>query len=97
MSHNTSSKPLRTGSPTLTRLLVSRRVIFAHKADEKTADSVKTTKTEKYVGIAIREEGLKRSDLYITTKYGGGTIRQSMEDSLSEVRLNRSYSITTFV
>jgi len=52
-------------------------------------DTAAYYKTEKYVGIAIREEGLKRSDLYITTKYGGGTIRQSMEDSLSEMGIKQ--------
>ena len=41
---------------------------------------------EQYVGVAIREEGLKRDDLYVTTKFAGlkGGIRPSIETSLKK-------------
>jgi diketogulonate reductase-like aldo/keto reductase len=39
------------------------------------------------VGTAIKESGLSRSELYITTKYFEGNIRDSMKDSLSQLGL----------
>lgn len=53
-------------------------------------------KNEDSVGDAVREAGLKREELYITTKYGGGVIRESFETSLKKVShrsLSRSISI----
>lgn len=36
--------------------------------------------------MAIRESGLKREELYLTTKYdGGGNIREEIEKSLKKV------------
>lgn len=43
-------------------------------------------KNEDSVGKALKEKGLTRSDLYITTKYAGGDIRGTLETSLKEVR-----------
>ncbi|EGN98573.1 hypothetical protein SERLA73DRAFT_55949 [Serpula lacrymans var. lacrymans S7.3] len=49
-------------------------------------DTAAIYKTEENVGIAIRESGLSRSDLYITTKYGGETtIQESFQNSLSKL------------
>jgi len=40
---------------------------------------------EQFVGAALAEEGLDRADLFITTKYGGGDIRESMQNSLDKI------------
>lgn len=40
---------------------------------------------EEFVGTAIRESGLDRSELYITTKYDGGDIQQSIRSSLDKL------------
>ena len=48
-------------------------------------------KNEDSVGKALKEKGLPRSDLYITTKYAGGDIRGTLETSLKEVRIRRFY------
>ena len=42
---------------------------------------------EEFVGTAIRESGLDRSELYITTKYDGGDIQESIRSSLDKVCL----------
>lgn len=42
-------------------------------------------KNEESVGVAIRESGLDRKELYITTKYDGGDIREEIEKSLKKV------------
>ncbi|KAH7925587.1 Aldo/keto reductase [Leucogyrophana mollusca] len=44
--------------------------------------------TECSVGIAIEESGLKRSDLFVTSKYGGGDIQLAVRESLSELGLD---------
>lgn len=44
-------------------------------------------KNEDSVGVAIRESGSNRNELYITTKYGGGPIRPAFETSLKKVSL----------
>ena len=41
---------------------------------------------EDSVGAAIRESGLKRNELYITTKFGGGDIEKNFKESLNKVR-----------
>ena len=42
--------------------------------------------TEEYVGAAIKESGLARSDLFITTKYSGiGTAPEGIQASLDKV------------
>jgi len=48
---------------------------------------VQDYQTETYVGLAIKESGLPRSSLYITTKYSSGkSPRQSIQQSLNKVR-----------
>ena len=41
---------------------------------------------EESIPIAIRESGLTRSDLYITTKYGGGDLEETIRTSLNKVQ-----------
>ena len=48
---------------------------------------------EEAVALAIRETGLKRSELFITTKYGGGNIENAIRTSLNKVR---TYLLLTF-
>ncbi|KAF8462672.1 NADP-dependent oxidoreductase domain-containing protein [Gautieria morchelliformis] len=45
---------------------------------------------EESVGVAIRESGLTRRELYITTKYDGGNVREEMEKSLKKVYISLS-------
>lgn len=40
---------------------------------------------EQYVGAAIRESGLARQDIWITSKYNGGNVLDSVQTSLREV------------
>jgi diketogulonate reductase-like aldo/keto reductase len=40
---------------------------------------------EDSVGVAIRESGLKREELYITTKFDGGNVREEINKSLAKV------------
>lgn len=48
--------------------------------------SYKVYQTETYVGLAIKESGLPRSSLYITTKYSGpGKSQQAIHQSLNKV------------
>ncbi|KAG1766196.1 NADP-dependent oxidoreductase domain-containing protein [Suillus occidentalis] len=45
--------------------------------------------TETYVGLAIKESGLPRSSLYITTKYSStGTPQQAIQQSLNKIGLS---------
>ena len=47
-------------------------------------------RTEQYVGIALRESGLARSDFFITTKFsGGGEAPDAINDSIEKVRMCR--------
>ena len=41
---------------------------------------------ETTVGAALRKSGIKREDLYVTTKFGGGDVRFKLEESLRKVR-----------
>jgi diketogulonate reductase-like aldo/keto reductase len=41
---------------------------------------------EQYVGAAIRESGLARQDVWITTKYDGGEVLETVHTSLRKVR-----------
>ena len=47
---------------------------------------------EDSVGVAIRESGLSRKELYITTKYDGGDVREEIETSLKKVYFYRHQS-----
>lgn len=45
-------------------------------------------KTEKFVGRAIKESGLARSELFVTTKYFGEVpVQKSVRESLKNVNL----------
>lgn len=48
---------------------------------------------EQHVGTAIRESGLARQDVWITTKYDGGDVFEEVHTSLRKVR---SLAVTTF-
>ncbi|KAJ7154150.1 Aldo/keto reductase [Mycena filopes] len=50
-------------------------------------DTAQYYDTERYIGDVIRESGLARSDLYITTKYGKGDVREAIENSLTHLGL----------
>ncbi|PSR70556.1 hypothetical protein PHLCEN_2v13595 [Hermanssonia centrifuga] len=49
-------------------------------------DTAQYYRTEEYVGAAIRESGLARSELYITTKFSGiSTPKYAIENSLDKL------------
>jgi len=48
-------------------------------------DTAQFYANEYSVGNAIRESGLKRQELYITTKYASGNIRKAAENSLKQI------------
>ncbi|KAJ6531023.1 Aldo/keto reductase [Mycena capillaripes] len=50
-------------------------------------DTAQYYETEEYVGTVIRESGLSRSELYITTKYGFGDVQETVRSSLSNLGL----------
>ncbi|KAJ7636835.1 Aldo/keto reductase [Roridomyces roridus] len=50
-------------------------------------DTAQFYATEVYVGQVIRESGLARSELYVTTKYGQGNVREVLDKSLSDLGL----------
>jgi diketogulonate reductase-like aldo/keto reductase len=52
-------------------------------------DTAEYYRTETYVGLAIKESGLPRSSLYITTKYSSGkSPRQAIKQSLNKLGLS---------
>lgn len=52
-------------------------------------DTAQYYQTESYVGLAIKESGLPRSSLYITTKYSfAGSPRQAIQQSLNKIGLS---------
>jgi diketogulonate reductase-like aldo/keto reductase len=51
---------------------------------------------EDSVGVAIRESGLKREELYITTKYDGGNIRLAIQYSLKQVCKQNRRPLSSF-
>ncbi|KAG6813043.1 hypothetical protein H0H93_013536, partial [Arthromyces matolae] len=52
-------------------------------------DTAQAYKNEESVGVAIRESGLTREDLYITTKYSRpGPISEAVRNSLDKLGLN---------
>jgi len=51
-------------------------------------DTAEIYKTEESAGSAIRESGLDRSEIYVTTKYHKGDIQQAFRDSLDKLGLN---------
>ncbi|KAG1839925.1 NADP-dependent oxidoreductase domain-containing protein [Suillus subluteus] len=52
-------------------------------------DTAQFYQTETYVGLAIKESGLPRSSLYITTKYSlSGSPRKAIQQSLNKIGLS---------
>ncbi|KAG1861886.1 NADP-dependent oxidoreductase domain-containing protein [Suillus tomentosus] len=52
-------------------------------------DTAQDYQTETYVGLAIKESGLPRSSLYITTKYSGpGKPQQAIQQSLNKIGMS---------
>ncbi|KII90622.1 hypothetical protein PLICRDRAFT_52347 [Plicaturopsis crispa FD-325 SS-3] len=51
-------------------------------------DTAQIYKNEDSVGTAIKNSGLARSDLYVTTKYGGGDIQTEVRTSLLKLGLS---------
>lgn len=52
-------------------------------------DTAQFYQTETYVGLAIKESGLPRSSLYITTKYSGpGKSQQAIQQSLNKIGIS---------
>ena len=49
---------------------------------------------EKYVGNGIRESGLRREDIFVTTKYDGGDISSALSTSLRKVSSKYIYSLS---
>ena len=48
----------------------------------------KVYRTEGYVGQAIRESGLSRNELFVTTKWSGfAPLADSIQNSLDQVRV----------
>ncbi|KAI0315333.1 NADP-dependent oxidoreductase domain-containing protein [Amylostereum chailletii] len=64
---------------------VSGLVDNALQAGFSHIDTSAICKNEEYVGTAIRESGLDRSELYITTKFDGGDIEDELHTSLSKI------------
>ncbi|KAJ7193775.1 NADP-dependent oxidoreductase domain-containing protein [Mycena pura] len=66
---------------------VTRYVQQALDAGFEHIDTAQVYDTEEYVGNVIRDSGLARSDLYITTKYAIGDVRTAIENSLKNLGL----------
>ncbi|KAF8919793.1 NADP-dependent oxidoreductase domain-containing protein [Mucidula mucida] len=52
-------------------------------------DTAQIYNNEESVGQAIKESGFKRSDLFITTKWGRGDVRDALDASLSKLGLKQ--------
>ncbi|PPQ77074.1 hypothetical protein CVT25_014887 [Psilocybe cyanescens] len=50
-------------------------------------DTAQFYQNEEYVGVAIRESGLSRSELYVTSKYGFGSLQDAFHASLTKLGL----------
>jgi len=48
-------------------------------------DTAQVYHNEESVGLALKESGISRSEVFITTKYAGGDIRGELEKSLSKL------------
>ena len=48
---------------------------------------------EQAVATAIRESGLDRSELFVTTKYDGGSVGDRIRESLNKVRTDLHLSL----
>ena len=78
-----SRKPSRQAS----RILTPHNVRIITSAPARlTPTSLPVYRTEAFVGQAIKESGLARSDIFITSKFSGiGTVEQAIQDSLRNV------------
>jgi hypothetical protein len=64
-------------------------LIDAFAADPARPDTAQSYLNEEEAGIAVRESGLARNEIFITTKYSGLNgldIESSIQDSLKKVR-----------
>jgi len=52
-------------------------------------DTAQYYENEQYVGLAIRESGLSRSELYVTSKYGFGDLQKAFHTSLTSLGLKQ--------
>ncbi|KAH8109238.1 Aldo/keto reductase [Phellopilus nigrolimitatus] len=52
-------------------------------------DTAQFYANEEFVGDAIREEGLQRDELFVTTKYGTGKVRDAIQSSLQKLGLKQ--------
>ena len=83
-----SNKPLRLVSHTLTQHNVSGKQPYHDPPIDYTSLNFSLSPevygTEEYVGVAIKEEGLKRDEIYVTSKYSGeGAISEAIKQSLN--------------
>lgn len=83
------------GDGTISQVDQAISVGFSH------VDTAQAYRNETEAGIAIRESGLARDDIFVTTKYSGlngADIKTSIQDSLNnastldEMRLSRLYN-----
>src|SRR5690606_11705613 len=70
-----------------------RAVLEALRIGSRHIDTAQGYRNEEEVGAAIAESGLKRDDLFITTKIrpedeGEGALQRSLEESLRKLRLD---------
>lgn len=85
----------RSGRPGIIRRLQSRRCVKPLVASswslaEGFTDTAQSYRNEAEAGVAIRESGLSRGDIFITTKFSGTDgldIPTSIKNSLKNVRL----------
>jgi len=66
---------------------VSDLVIQAIEAGFSHIDTAQSYGNEESVGEAIRDSGLSRSELFLTTKYGSGAIQGTVRNSLAKLDL----------
>lgn len=63
-------------------------MLIYHSANAKNYDGVTDYRNEDSVGKGLRESGLDRDDLFVTTKYAGGDIQAAIRTSLSKVSVD---------
>ena len=92
----TSRRLSPSGLPTLVRSHGRARTVSALESPfsthcERNADTAQGYRNEEEAGKAIRDSGLARKDIYITTKFSGRddlTIEEAIHASLSNVRIH---------
>jgi len=63
-------------------------VLQALDAGFRHVDTAQIYRNETTVGAALRKSGIKRENLYVTTKFGGGDVRAELEKSLRKLGLD---------